>query len=377
MARNGHLVVHGDQAVARHFPERHPLKPGRPDAAIAHLVRAGIVGDGAIPVVAPSRASDADLRRVHAPAYLDVAQRLSLPGRDPRNLLVDPREATAFGFSPDGDNPPYLDMVEVGRHACGGVIDAARHVLGGGGIAFVPAAGANHHAKRARASGFGILNDAAVAIASLRAEGVRVAYVDLDVHHGDGVEEAFAADPSVLTISIHESTRYLFPGPPGGLHDCIGSGPGTGFAVNVPLAPWSDDTEWLGAFETIIPPLLEAFRPDVTVVQCGTDGYHADPLAHLLVGERAYVTAAARLRDLTGGRLVAIGGGGYDVAATARIWAAMFATFVGAKVPDEWTTGEPAQVPDGRTMARVAAENGINVAAVRRLVFPHHGLGLT
>lgn len=371
-----HLIIHGPAAVARHLPARHPLKPGRADDAVRLLRDVGIIGSSGVEVQAPVPASDADLFRVHDPVYVDVAQRLSCDPSHPDHLGATTRDATSHGFSPNGDNPPYRGMAEVARYACGAVIDASRYILDHDAtIAFVPSAGANHHAKRARASGFGILNDAAVAIAAMRATGARVAYVDLDVHHGDGVEAAFATDPGALTISLHESTRYLFPGPPGGLADQIGAGRGTGFAVNVPLSPYTDDSAWLKAFEAIVPPLLTAFRADLTIVQCGADGYHADPLAHLLLSERAYVTAAARLRELTDGRLVMIGGGGYEPDATARIWAAMFATLIGAPVPHEWMS-HPAPVLDSGAAARVQAENSATVATVQGLVFPLHAISV-
>ena len=374
MPPSPHLVIHGPAAVAHHLPARHPLKPSRADDALRLLRTAQLIGSTGIDVRSPTPASDSDLVRVHDAAYIAVADRLSRIPSDPDYLDPSTREAVAHGFSRDGDNPPYFQMADAARHACGGVIEASRHVLDHtGAVAFVPSAGANHHAMRARASGFGTFNDAAVAIAAIRASGARVAYIDLDVHHGDGVEAAFATDPGALTISLHESTRYLFPGPPGGLADQIGAGTGIGYAVNVPLSPYTDDGAWLAAFEAIVPPLLKAFRPDLTIVQCGADAYHADPLAHLLLSERAYVTAAARLRELTGGSLVMIGGGGYDPEATAQIWAAMFATFIGADVPREWVA-HPAPVLDERASARVASENEAAIATVQGLVFPRHGI---
>ena len=200
-------------------------------------------------------------------------------------------------------------------------------------IAFMPAGGVNHHAMPGRASGFGVFNDAAVAIAWLVERGRRVMYLDLDVHHGDGVEAMFAKDDRVLTFSMHELTRYLFPGPKGGMAENIGSGPGTGYSVNLPLAPYTGDATWLWAFEQIVPALYAGFKPDLLLVQLGADGYFADPLAHLHLTERAYETAATRLRELTGGRLAAVGGGGYDVEATPRIWSLEFLRLAGIEDP--------------------------------------------
>ena len=172
-----------------------------------------------------------------------------------------------------------------------------------------------------------------MAIAWLLEQGQRVMYVDLDVHHGDGVEAAFEEDERVLTVSLHESTRYLFPGPKGGAATDTGRGRGAGYSVNLPFEPYTGDEAWLWGFEEIVPPLYRAFAPDVLLVQLGADGYFGDPLAHLLLSTRAYETAARRLRALTGGRLVAVGGGGYDVEATPRIWALELVTLAGLDLP--------------------------------------------
>jgi acetoin utilization protein AcuC len=241
-------------------------------------------------------------------------------------------------------------------------------------VAFMPAGGVNHHAMRARASGFGVFNDAAVAIAWLLQRGRRVMYVDLDVHHGDGVEAAFLDDDHVLTVSLHESTRYLFPGPKGGFPDDVGEGRGRGYSVNVALEPYTGDDVWLWAFEEIVPPLYRAFGPDLLLVQLGADGYFADPLAHLMLTTRAYETAAGRLAELTGRRLAAVGGGGYDVEATPRIWALELTTLVGLGPQARWrdppgAASLPAPV---EAQARRGAEEA--VATIRGLVFPVHGL---
>jgi acetoin utilization protein AcuC len=265
---------------------------------------------------------------------------------------------------------------------CGATIDAVRLVDDGQApTSFMPAGGVNHHAMRARASGFGVLNDTAVAVAWLRQRGRRVMYLDLDVHHGDGVEAAFVDDDRVLTVSLHESTHYLFPGPKGGLADDVGEGRGRGFSVNVPLEPYTDDDTWLWAFEEIVPPLYGAFRPDLVLVQLGADAYFADPLAHLRLTTRAYETAVRRLMQLTGGRLAAVGGGGYDVRATPRIWALEFAVLAGGdvpevpEVPETWRDPPeaiPAPEPALREHVRRGAEEA--VATIKGLVFPRHGL---
>jgi acetoin utilization protein AcuC len=301
-------------------------------------------------------------------------RRLSDPSPAPR---VPDWEAAGFGFSARGENPPFRGMYEYYLLVCGAAIEAVRLVdEGGARVTFMPAGGVNHHAMRSRASGFGVFNDAAVAIAWLRARGRRVLYLDLDVHHGDGVEAAFQADDAVLTISLHESTRYLFPGPKGGWSEDVGTGRGRGYSANLALAPYTDDGTWLWAFDEIVPPLYQAFAPDLLLVQLGADGYFGDPLAHLNLSARAYQAAAHRLMALSGGRLAAVGGGGYDVQATPRIWALEFAAFAGIQLPDDIraATGE-APALDARTaeMVRLFAEQ--SVATIKRLVFPVHGVG--
>ncbi|HEU5318080.1 MAG TPA: acetoin utilization protein AcuC, partial [Chloroflexota bacterium] len=204
--------------------------------------------------------------------------------------------------------------------------------------------------------------------------GRRVMYVDLDVHHGDGVEATFEGDDRVLTVSLHESTEYLFPGPKGGFAENVGTERGTGYSVNVPLAPYTGDEVWLWAFDQVVPPLHASFRPDALLVQLGADGYFGDPLAHLLLTERAYRGAAQRLRDMAGGRLVAVGGGGYDVEATPRIWAAEFVTLAGLEtdlaIPDD--DSPPVEARYAEQVRRFAEQS---VETVKRLVFPAHGMG--
>jgi acetoin utilization protein AcuC len=350
----------------------HPLKPARARDCYELLDRAGVFASGKVEVVAPHPAKEEDVLRVHAPDYVEMVRRLSDPATAGR---VRPAEAGRYGFSAEGDNPPFRGMYDYYLLVCGAAIDAARLVDdGAAGVAFMPAGGVNHHAMRARASGFGVFNDAAVAIAWLLQRGRRVMYVDLDVHHGDGVEAAFLDDERVLTVSLHESTRYLFPGPKGGFPDDVGEGRGRGYSVNVALEPYTGDDVWLWAFEEIVPPLYRAFGPDLLLVQLGADGYFADPLAHLMLTTRAYETAAGRLAELTGRRLAAVGGGGYDVEATPRIWALELTTLVGLEAQARWrdppgAASLPAPVEE---RARRAAEEA--VATIRGLVFPVHGL---
>jgi acetoin utilization protein AcuC len=366
--------VHDEALAQAGLRPDHPLKLARAGACCELLAAHGVFKGEQAVLHRPSRASEADIMRVHAPEYVETVRRLSNPSTAPR---VSEQEAAGFGFSARGDTPPFHGMYEYHLLVCGAAIEAVRLVdEGGAPVAFMPAGGANHHAMRSQASGFGVFNDAAVAIAWLRARGRRVLYLDLDVHHGDGVEAAFVDDDAVLTISLHESTRYLFPGPKGGGPEDIGAGRGRGYSANLALAPYTDDRTWLWAFDEIVPPLYQAFAPDLLLVQLGADGYFGDPLAHLNLSATAYEAAAQRVMALSGGRLAAVGGGGYDVQATPRIWALEFAAFAGIQLPDDVraATGE-APALDARTaeMVRQFAEQ--SVATIKRLVFPVHGLG--
>jgi acetoin utilization protein AcuC len=353
----------------------HPLKPARARDCYRLLEGAGALGAGGIEVLAPPPADVEDVLGVHTPDYVEAVRALSAT---PDGALR-PDAGNRYGLSEHGDTPPYLGMFEYSLLVCGASQESARLVQSGAcRLAFNPAGGVNHHARPSRASGFGIFNDAAVAIAWLLGQGQRVMYVDLDVHHGDGVEAAFVEDERVLTVSLHESTRYLFPGPKGGAATDTGRGRGAGYSVNLPFEPYTEDEAWLWGFEEIVPPLYQAFAPDVLLVQLGADGYFGDPLAHLLLSTRAYETAARRLRELTGGRLVAIGGGGYDVEATPRIWALELVTLAGLNLPAALTAwrdppGSAPEVPaELRRRTRAGAEEA--VATVKRLVFPVHGL---
>jgi len=259
---------------------------------------------GAQPDLAPEPASDEDLQLCHDGAYVAAVRRVS----------ADPLSASAPGIGRGGDNPAFAGMHEAGAMVAGGTLRAMEAILRGDvEHAFHPGGGL-HHAMRDRASGFCIYDDPALAIARARRDGRRVLYMDLDVHHGDGVQALFWNDPGVLTVSFHESGRYLFPGT--GFPQELGGAAAAGTSVNVPFEPYAGEAAWLDAVEPIVPPLAAAFGPDVVVSQHGCDSHAWDPLAHLRVTTTA-MGAAARLVDrvahrYAGGRWLATGGGGYD-----------------------------------------------------------------
>ena len=225
------------------------------------------------------------------------------------------------------------------RHAAlaaGGAMLAAERVLAGDvKNAFVPAGGMHHHAMHNRASGFGIFNDAVIAIKHLIAKGLRVFYVDIDVHHGDGVQAGLYDTDRAMSVSIHESGQWLFPGT--GRPDETGIGDGEGYSVNIPLAPYTDDDLWHQAFDAVVLPLANAFEPDILFTQLGIDTHRDDPLAHLSLttqGHNLAVRKFARLAAQIGCPWISVGGGGYDMSAVARAWTMDLATMAHFDLPE-------------------------------------------
>jgi|DewCreStandDraft_5_1066085.scaffolds.fasta_scaffold00407_1 acetoin utilization protein AcuC len=372
-----------DELLARDiFRPDHPLKPARVRYLYELLVAYGVFDGVSRWVVSPQPATEEHILAVHSPDYVDIVRRYDREKRVPEHALA------RYGITRYGDTPPFEGMYDYALLVCGASLEAARLVVEKQAeVAFNAAGGVNHHAHRNYASGFGIFNDAAVAIAWLLQQGHRVAYVDIDVHHGDGVEAIFEDDNRVLTISLHESTRSLFPGPRGGFAENIGTGRGTGFAVNVPLAPATDDETWLWAFDQVVPPLLGAFKPDVLVTQLGVDTHFRDPLAHLQLTTHGFAAAVERLAALSPGRWVALGGGGYHVPTAVRAWALAYGSMAGILLPDEVPATYCARYPeiaylhdreqprlDPVLQRHVRAFAEQSVATVKRLVFPVHGL---
>jgi acetoin utilization protein AcuC len=322
------LLVYGPRSGSYDFGPGHPLTPRRFGPGI-DLLRSV----GAEPGLAPEPAADRDLRLCHTGGYLDVVKRFSA------SPFGGDGEA---GIGEGGDDPPFAGMHEAGAMVAGGSLRAMEAILRGDvAHAFHPGGGL-HHAMARRASGFCIYNDAALAIARARRDGLRVLYVDLDVHHGDGVQALFWDDPGVLTISFHESGRYLFPG--SGEVGELGEGAAAGTAVNVPLEPGTGELGWLSAVRSLLPELAATFGPDLIVSQHGCDSHAWDPLAHLRVTTTA-MGEAARLVDTlahryAGGRWLATGGGGYDAyRVVPRAWSLVWLAGTHREAPAETAGG--------------------------------------
>ena len=325
--------VHTEGMLAYDLGDDHPLSPVRRQLAIELIKAYGLTEAPGVHLVTPRTATDEEIERVHAPAYVRAVKRYSAdPG------LAASWEAGQWGLAAAGDTPAFAGMHEAAAALCGASIAAAMEVWEGRADQAFSAGGGLHHAFANRAAGFCIYNDCAVAIRALLDAGAeRVAYIDVDVHHGDGTQWIFYEEPRVLTCSVHESGRYLFPGT-GGLAE-RGSGAGVGTSVNVPLPAFSGSGPYLRAVEEVIAPAVRAFKPDVIVSQNGADPHHADPLAHLQVTMDAFPRLYRALHDLAfdaaGGRWIALGGGGYTFDVVPRAWALLFAEMVGADLPEE------------------------------------------
>lgn len=361
----------------------HPLRPSRVVRTYELIKACGLLGSRSASLSRPSAADEDAIALVHSPEYI-AAVRAPGEGR----LL---RRAHEFGLGTI-DNPIVGGMYEAAALVVGASVRAADLVIDGKArVAFNPSGGL-HHAHRDRAAGFCVFNDPAIAIAHLLnrcGDGVKVAYVDIDAHHGDGVQEAFYDRRDVLTISVHESGRYLFPTT--GAVSEIGEGDGEGFAVNLPLSPYTGDDVYVGAFRDVVIPLLEAFAPDFVCTQLGVDTHYQDPLTHLCCTTHGYIRVVEEIAQRAP-RWIAIGGGGYDVTVVPRAWTLAFARMAGVD-PPEHIPGSEAQhyrrddepVPlhdatgpktdeDWLRVTREFAEE--SVKEIKQRIFPYHGISV-
>jgi len=351
----------------------HPLRPERLRLTF-DLTSAYELLDRNSQLIAPSPATREDIETVHHPAYIDAVKALS-EGKPVAN-------PASFGFGLT-DNPPFRGMYEASLLYTGGSVAAAELVMRGEAERAFSISGGLHHAMPARASGFCIFNDPAIAIQRLRSKYSRIAYIDIDAHHADGVQAAFYGSNDVLTISIHETGDHLFPGT-GYIHE-IGEGEGVGYSVNIPLSPSTPDEVHVWSFDQIVPPLIDTFDPQVIVAQLGADAHYQDQLAHLCVTSEGYAAVVERIIGF-GRPVVALGGGGYNVLTVARLWTLAYGLMLGRELPDEipasfaethgiqhlrdHTRPELSSYQD--RFVRSSAEQ--TVQRLKELLFPHHGL---
>jgi acetoin utilization protein AcuC len=332
-------IVYGPDLALYSFGQEHPLQSTRYTLTMSLLDSLGWLGEPRVKVEQPRFATLSELLTVHTYPYVQAVQQgqaIARGERPPTNL-----EFYGLGTS---DDPLFAQMHDAAALYTGATIQAMSALLEDRATHSYSPAGGQHHAQRARASGFCIYNDAAAAIVLALEANRRIAYLDLDAHHGDGVQDAFYSEPRVLTISMHESGEYLFPGT--GEVEETGRGEGKGACVNIPLPPLAGDEAMLTAFERVVAPALQTYRPDILVTQTGADAHHADPLTHLTGTLAVYPVLAARLHELVhdccSGRWLIVGGGGYDpFDVTPRAWASFIGTVLGhdtddVVLPTEW-----------------------------------------
>ncbi len=319
-----------DPRVATHvYRDDHPLKPKRLIGVHDTLERLGAFARDDARVLTPRAATRAEIERIHDSDYIEAVVQAS---RDPEG------DYTEWGLSAWGDTPPFAGMHEVSLLTTGGTLTVMEEVISGRLRAAFNGSGGLHHAMRRRASGFCIYNDPAIVCGLLADQAMKVAYIDIDAHHGDGVQAAFYETDQVLTISLHETGRALFPGT--GFPEERGRGRGAGYSINVALPPYTDGAAYARAFDAVVPPLLERYRPDVLVTQQGIDSHYDDPLTHLMVSTQAREHV---VRQFAASKWpwVAMGGGGYSMDAVRRVWSMEFLIMLGAPIPAELHDADP------------------------------------
>jgi len=372
------LFVHSRELVSFELAPDHPFKPDRVYKTLELCRRYGIWDKPWMKVTAPVEVLDEELMRFHEPSYLRVLKEAS-QGKISLETLE-----RGLGTK---DCPIVPGLYEWTLSLVGGTLAAMRAILEGKVDVAVNLYGGLHHAMPGHAEGFCYLNDIAVSISEAVERGCKVAYLDCDAHHGNGVQEAFYRDPRVLVISIHETGRTLYPW--GGWETQLGEGEGYGYNVNIPLEPGSDDEVYQLAFDSLIPPLLKAFDPDLLVAQLGADSLISDPLTHLRLTNNGYSHA---VRCIAGQArpILALGGGGYDMYRTARCWTLAWAILNDLEPKDELAglvggmmfgpemeVGSLLDAPHpskGEVKEKAMEEAGRVIGFIQERVFPIHGI---
>lgn len=367
--------VYSDRLSRHVLSETHPMKPARLRYTYELLESYGAFSPRNARVAEPREATEEEIASFHTREYVAAVRSL--------DLGQDGLSAAAYNFGP-GDNPVYDGVYDAAVWSTGASLRAAELLVADEVKAAYNIAGGLHHAMPGYAYGFCVFNDPVIAINQLVAQGMRVAYVDIDCHHGDGVQHAFYDTDSVLTISVHESGAFLFPGT--GFVQESGAGRGRGYSVNLPLYPYTSDEVYLWAFREVVPPLIRAFQPDVLVTQLGIDSHYRDPITHIALTVQGFAEAVRELAAVSPGRWLALGGGGYDLQAVARAWTLAYGVMSEQSFPETIPESyrerygvstlsdqiEPPVRDSIRNDTRTFAEG--SVSAVHRLIFPIHGL---
>jgi acetoin utilization protein AcuC len=373
--------VYSDKYLSYDFGGFHPMRPERLKLTERLCVLNGLLAQPEVSVRLPRQATETELLSVHSREHVALVRRLSESG---------------VGLLDAGDTPAFKGMFEAGGLWAGGSLLAAEMV----GKSEVEHAfnigGGLHHAGRDRASGFCVFNDVAMAakhlIDDLGFE--RVFMLDIDAHHGDGTQEILYEEPRCLKVDFHESGRYLFPG--SGFSDEIGAGKGRGFMVNIPLPPYTYDEEYLRVFDEVVPPLVEAFQPQVILQQTGADAHRSDGLTTMGLTTHAYEEVVKRMHALSHkyckGKYILLGGGGYSVEAVSRIWTLALSEIIDCKLdgalPEEWirefsrlAKGTPPRnlrdatyLPDEAACERIHSEVEAALGEIKRSIFPMHNI---
>ena len=363
------VFVYHDDYLKYDFGGSHILRQERLILARKLMQIYGLVGSEGAEELTPEPATDEDILMVHEKEYVDVLKHLS---DNPEGFSLE----HGLGIT---DNPVFKGMYDASIMQVGGTLLSCKSVVGGTTDRAFNIGGGFHHALPNRASGFCLLNDVAIGIKQLLEKyGIkRILYVDIDVHHGDGVQFVFLKDPRVMTISIHEDGRYLFPGT-GFEHD-VGEGEGTGYAVNIPLPPYTGNASYLHAFNEIVAPLADAFKPEIIITQLGVDAHRSDPLAHLNLTTHVYEEIATIYDDISqrhcNNRWVAVTGGGYDMLSCSRIWTLILSKMIGRQVsdnlPTDWVDyckNKYAIVPKGGVLKDVVKEKDLISSEVMKVI---------
>lgn len=366
------VFFYTEQFLRYDLGPQHPLRPIRL-ARTFELLQAYHAFES-VEVRAPHPCPLDVLSKAHSAEYIETVDRLSAGEHVPFPFRY------GFGY---GDNPVFPDMWDSSLLYTGASLETAKIVVSGEAQVAMNISGGLHHAHRDRAAGFCVFNDCVVAIHQLRERFERVLYVDIDVHHGDGVQEAFYDDPHVLTVSIHETGQTLFPG--SGFVREMGVGKGMGYSVNVPLWPYTDDETWYWAWREGAWPIIQSFRPEAVCLECGADPHYLDPLARLCLTAQGWARAIEDVVSLSI-PIVALGGGGYNLTTVPRMWALAFSNLFGIPLTNETPVSfsdhdrvpflrdeeDPPIAPHDREHARSYARQ--TVAELKERVFMYHGL---
>ena len=301
----------------------HPLRIIRLKLTYGLIKSYGLLDLPSVQFIPTIKAEEKDLAAFHSEEYLNILKQA--------NEGYPMEDAYFYGLGP-GDNPIFPGLFNLSLLLTGATLQAVDFVADGKGEIAFNIAGGLHHAMRARASGFCYINDPVIGIMRLLNRGKRVAYIDIDAHHGDGVQKAFYETNQVLTISLHESGHTLFPGT--GFEYEIGEGEGEGYSVNLPFPPHTEDEVYVWVFDEVVPELVHAFKPDVVVTQLGVDTFYDDPLTNLHLSIFGFERILKKIKNLAP-RWIALGGGGYNISNVARVWTLAWAVMNGIELNEK------------------------------------------